>query len=69
MDYYLAYDAPVGKREDGTFVMRKGRQKIDFCPTKDFASKVCSFMLRQYGRGTHWIEDEAGKTIWTGDDE
>ena len=70
MDYYLAYDTPVGKRPDGSYVTRVGRQKIDFCDDLDFAVGICNTMLDIYGKknlagnDTHWIESEAGEKIW-----
>lgn len=63
--YYLAYDTPVGKRPDGSFVMKVGRQEVsEPCQDAKSAAGICDLMLSIYGDDTHWIEDENGAKIY-----
>lgn len=63
--YFLCYNTPVGRRIDGSFIMRNGKQTLDFAKfDKDFACKVCNQMLEMYGPKAHWIKDETGEIIF-----
>lgn len=65
IQYYLCYNAPIGKRQDGTVVYRNGKQTLDFSQFDLDANKdVCDSMNEMFGDNTHWVEDETGEKVY-----
>lgn len=67
--YYLCYDTPIGQRPDGSFVRRVGKQTLEHDKFDlDMNKGVCDSMISIFGHGTHWIEDETGEKVYSGEE-